>query len=475
MKHLSRIVLILFLLPLLSISCDMDGAETIVIDTIGGGVPESYSRVSFSLASASRSMKTADTTAPSQVLYLDLMKGSFQSVEASLLDIDTTGNEIALDLPKDGLYIIGFLGRDNETSLVASSARDSRSIAGAVSMLGNLNIVSFGLDTLPVSGVASDQIDLGQVEQTEDQFSSAISQGQATLDLGYSGEELARFGVYDETLRKFYNVDINANGTIDWEEDFHWDFRFVYSIREDNSTIPLDYSYETLQTIPSAMEIDELSYIVDLNFLGELDPEIAIPANETEIPSLSFPGVTVHDSTGVIEALTGTTFEFNPGQFQSQFRNLQEIRSPDVPFSADFILTIQGIDWFFDNISFVTPDNSYENFLHPFYRFSVDSNGFITQLEWEIRIAENNNFVPISIEQFRQLWNSNGELAFEYSDTAEETVHYQFPGSLNEKTSGVEDLSSLQIHSSDLKEIKLFFEDRGKTVYEFVFNTSEWY
>jgi len=461
-----------FLVFLIAGSCE--GIDNLKTDSNNdeSGSLSNTSTIKFSLAdSASKGEIEGGALQPDTIFIMDILKrGDASDVNSYDFSPDEDG-QVNFVVPKDGLYAIGFLGTEGSKSV--SRAKGGKDIASGVGLIGNINIVSSGLNMLPVSGNAQDVIDLGPLEQQNGEFSSALTVGQTSTGLGIEEQELLNLGVYDEALRKFYNIDINDDGVIDWEQGLKWDFRCLNYIKDESASPPLDYSYQTLKIVPSEMQIDTITYIIDLAYEGSLAPEISI----TEYPALKEAKLYALDKTlmigaDAVEYLSGYTFGtapgVTPGKFQTQFKNINAITSPKVPFGGDFELVHQGIKHQFKNIFFINRDAEYEGFMHPFYRMGVDGEGNILNIEWEFRIARDNVFVPMSKQESSYLLSDKVLVNIGYIDVFGEKKYFD-ANSSSDAISGQIDLRPWSLTIANLTDIDIYTNDRGKNMYGVVF------
>ena len=151
-------------------------------------------------------------------------------------------NEI--DLDKNGTHLLGLINNWGA----------ARSIGSTISTLGNISIISNGLNSLPLSDEAVDNIDLGELTQGTDTFSSDINSTTISESTGYSISTLDQFAQFDGTMMKFLNPDINQNNDYDIDEGLSWSFSAMYYFSPTSNDFSLDNNaiYTPLEFLPES-------------------------------------------------------------------------------------------------------------------------------------------------------------------------------------------------------------------------------
>ncbi|MBI9103376.1 MAG: hypothetical protein JEY99_13240 [Spirochaetales bacterium] len=155
---------LVFAIMVLFMSCDNRGLVR---------PPSGYSNLNFTYRIAEDYRGTG--IQPNEVLVVNLDETG--QVEKFPL-VDGLNNVF---LKKDAIQLVSFVYNSN---LESSTAANVRSISTSIQLLGNITIISNGLDSLPVSPAASTYIDLGQLEQTENNFQSEADSNIIADELG---------------------------------------------------------------------------------------------------------------------------------------------------------------------------------------------------------------------------------------------------------------------------------------------------
>ena len=122
----------------------------------------------------------------------------------------------------------------------------ARSIGSAITTIGNINIVSDGLDSLPTGDDTEDDVDLGPLTPADGTYESGISAEEIAAGLGEDEGTLAAFGASDQLMMKALNPDINRNGIYDSDEGIEWEFGCSYNFYLPVS--PEDFDADVINT-----------------------------------------------------------------------------------------------------------------------------------------------------------------------------------------------------------------------------------
>jgi len=361
------------------------------------------SKVSFSLGSKSLA-KSGNTIASStvarstpdeieEIFWLDISKE-----KAKIKHQPLTAGKNTLELDKDGIHLIGFTGRMPDPTKSANASRD---ITASIQTVGNLQIVSVGLDSMPISQDAEDQIDLGALYAgTPGALSSSIDAQTASANLGYTSATLDSFGIFDGSLTKFLNPDVNQNGIFDSDpqDDLVWK---LTSLR-----------YHTFTKDEIGEDGDPLVQISDLvsrerfNLVFWLNKNFPHMGN-SEVSLVLPPGVEYIRRYPAGETLTEIQ-PYNEGPLASDgyaqyyFDLTERIMSPTPPFDGDYQLNIGSNTYFFRGVNFLKPTiDSYDGFIIPSTVVETDEKGSIQRISWYWKAVENGIWRDATPEEVR--------------------------------------------------------------------------
>jgi len=410
---------------LLLVSCGTDSGSDADSDNL---------EVTFQVDSA-RLLSRAEDISPAEVVYVDITKTYPEYIHQSL--VDGVNN---VELPKGGVYVMALVGRDE----TAESAVASRSLSGAISLLGNFSIVSNGLDTLPVNDTGGNSLDLGTVTATADSdtYESEADSSQVEDALGYSGEELDSYSIFDKSLLKVMNPDINRNGVYDDEEDLKWRLSGMRTYAPYQAS-DVDLSNDVIN-----VSLDRFTSDTDFNLVFWHNE--SFPHPDVENVWLTLPeGNTYTDYDG--ETITGVHPEYGSSnddgtEFQYYFPFNRDIASPEAPYSGDYVLDLDGQVYYFDNVNYMSADDyGSGGFLVPFVEVAFDQDDLLTTLTWKWYKIEGNGYVPANSEEVHlQI------LEFYFYLPDDSRVLGPRNWGLNYYDNGTVDISSLGIHKSEM-------------------------
>ena len=324
-------------------------------------VPPGKSRVSFVLPEAS------DTDSPNELIYINLNSDNPVLRHVSLED---GYNEI--DLDKNGTHLLGLI----------SNSGTARSIGSTISTLGNIGIISNGLDSLPLSDDASDNIDLGDLTDSDETFESVINSTTISDNTGYSKDTLSGFGQFDETTMKFLNPDINQNGIYDSEEGIQWSFQVNYNI--ELTVTSADFDNDVIETSVSSIN-PSISYQLFHN--GSLDPDDNFDYQGTNVNDnirLYFP-----ETSNIVDNYSNPiTYRasYYTDQNQFAFDTYPGGMNPLPPYDGDYVIQVYDKNYYLDNIKFLKPANGYENMIVIIYKQNIDGNGNVISVSWKWKV-----------------------------------------------------------------------------------------
>jgi len=382
------------------------------------GTTSSDSEILFSFEEIpkdlSRDVK-ASHVIPNEIIYVNNIYSN-----SSIKMVPIQGGINSIILPKNSTSLIGFV---YNPSLSAIKDLRNREIATGIQSIGNLNIVKAKLDSLPLSSSAADKIDLGMLAVTEHSIESSISSEDMIKATGY--EELGSYSMFDSSLLKLLNPDIDRNGKYDIEENKKW----VISGLTLHSFYPDDFNDSGPILPVSSFLKGDFSLLVWLNktfnhpdynsvFL-RLPPEnLYIDLNGNKVDGVY---ASWHGLNG------GPGGEYNQYYF-NYFKNMLE--SPKAPFDGNYELDLNGEKYYFSNLNFPKPtETEYDGFLFPQTRLDFDEDGYLQKASYSWWIVNNNRYekpseqeVKLIVSQciiagkqpedFKKLYYQNNELDF---------------------------------------------------------------
>ncbi len=394
----SLLVFICLIISLIIFSCDglkiTDTSPASENDDNQESVPEENNepdsstgvKVTFTLPGAPKSIGTKDSQAdsalqPNELIYYDISVSSPILHRKSLL---TGTNQVQLQ--KNSMNVLGFVYNSSLGNTVKKFDKD---ISSGIQLIGNLQIVSAGLDSLPISESAGNTIALGELTTHDNSVSSAIDAAQFAYSSGYAEADLLSYSFYDDGLARLINPDVDGNGVYDVDENRLWQ---VTASRDGGHFYRNDFS-GTSPAIPTSSLIGPLfSIVIWLNR--------SFPHPDFSTVFLEFPtGVEYKDKNGAtvagIYANWERTGEGPGGEFNQYYFSYinSVIKSPPTPFKGDYTLTINDTQYSFRNLSFLTPTGgSPEGFIFPETKITYDSNDFVQKLSYSWWVVRNGVF-----------------------------------------------------------------------------------
>ncbi len=355
----------------------LSGCDAIAIG-FQGQEPSGTTTVKFKIPSAARALDATARTLPvaNEIIYLDANEQTPTLHRQAL-----SGGSNELILPKGSVNVVGFV---NNPALARVVDQKSKAISGAIQIIGNLQIVSNGLDSLPISNSAESEIQLGTLTQGANSYSSSINSANLLAAAGYSGNDLSSYSFYDDGFIQTLNPDVDGNGRYDADENRLWQ---ISASREGGIFYRNDFSGAT-PNVPIPSLIGPLFSIVF--WLNR-----SFPHPEYQTVFLEFPpGNTYVDRTGTEK--TGMYANWHGtgeggGQFNQYYFNYinDEFQTPSTPFAGDYALTISGTTYHFRNLSFPSrTGGNPEGFIFPETRITYDSSGYVQKLFyswWTVR------------------------------------------------------------------------------------------
>ena len=322
-------------------------------------IPYNKSRVSFTLPA------TTGSNTPNELIYIDI-----NADNPTLKHIPLTSGYNEIDLSKNGTHLLGLV----------SNGEVNRSIGSAISTLGNIGVISNGLDSLPLSDNASDTIDLGDLTKNNEVFGSTVNESTISEETGYSTNTLSGFGEFDETTMKFLNPDIDADGVYDIEESLTWyiSSEYLFSYRTDSFN--METSEVNLSVRDFFVPVRMLIYFFAENGFGVLPDDL-------KQVRLIFPEdlTVINDSNQIVTYINPRLKQSDDNIYQFELTN---IKDPKPFFGGNYQMDIAGKYYYFNNMYFVNPDKSYNGMLFPIFD-ALDDGTYFTKLRYCWKMVEN--------------------------------------------------------------------------------------
>jgi hypothetical protein len=291
-----------------------------------------------------------------------------------------------LELEKNGIHLVGFTGRTPASDKIV---KGSKNIAGSIQMVGNLQIVSVGLDSLPISQEAQDQIDLGSLDDaTSGSLASSMDAQSASANLGYTSGTLNSFGVFDGSLTKFLNPDVNQNGIFDSDpqDDLVW--RITSDRRHEFKKNEILEDGRILVPIADLIDREgfQLIFWLNKNFPHLPTPKVSLILPPENVYIQKYPEqVAIQEINPYNEHPLASD-----GYAQYHFELGSRILSPKPPFNGDYQLRIGSDYYSFKGVNFLQPTvDTYEGFIMPSTVVEVDDNGLLTKISWYWKAIDN--------------------------------------------------------------------------------------
>lgn len=331
--------------------------------------------------------KDIEPIRPNEVIWLDISK-KFSGFNRKTL----TAGDNELELNKNGIYMVGFV--DNPV-ISRSKSPHGRTIGTSIQTIGNLEIVTAGLGSIPLSQSSQDKVELGELSLNSSSYSSDINLQYASDALGYSSATLLDFGVFDPSLYMFLNPDINKNGIYDEDENLHWKLQQMRYLCFHPGDIKTDWSIQNPVS----------DYVVQHNLIFSLgDGFEHLPRGEL---FLRFPRDREYSKYGI--QIYGTApFSFNDtsNEFDEYYFSLLGGNDnpiiPRPPFNGDYELEIGSKTYYFSNLEFPGGDEGpLDGYTFPALRFTVDDKDNISRITCRWKKAQGTSYIDASPEEVK--------------------------------------------------------------------------
>ena len=359
---------------------------------------------------------------PNEIIFTDA-SGPFGRLRRQTLE----PGENTIRVSRGGTYVIG---------LVHNSS-GSRSIGSAISTIGNINIVSNGLDSLPTGDTSMDAVDLGPLTPGDGTFESGVGAGQIAVELGEDAGVLAEFGATDQLMTKVLNPDIDRNGVYDADEGIEWDFICSYNFYLDVSSEDFDAG---IISTPISDIPHDIAWLFHQNGLPSDNDEFEYHGtNLNEDIRLYYPPNTpITDGAG--NPLTYRASYYST-DWQFYFDSDPSGMNPRPPYDGDYLLNVYGMDYYLDNVVFLKPADEFQHLLLLIYSQEYAEDGTVIRASWKWKEVVDGQYadpnpevVKLRINEIAVKWDrAGGAFNTEFDDDvrhAETIVTYWEDGTM---------------------------------------------
>lgn len=288
--------------------------------------------------------------------------------------------QIEIALPRDSHSLVGFVRKTQ----VAGGAR-AQSLSGTITLIGNLSIVSHGLDSIPLSDSAAPVIDLGSLTVQDQTFVSDAVFEDTIATFGTSAETIEQISLIDDTMAKLMNPDINGNGVYDSDEGIWWEFGLLYFFQE--------YSLSRTQfdTDPFPIAITDL-FREDyrIYFQSNIDdasgtPELYLPSSANILDGDGLQLISLQGTDG--SDMTHIGFLLPPGL------------SPRPPYDGNYEIHTGNSVYRFNNLKFYGEEDDFEGFVFPTGIIERSEDGTGSTITWRWIARRDGQYLPATRDQ----------------------------------------------------------------------------
>lgn len=323
-------------------------------------------KVSFSLAGAkSKKLGSAkdvsEPRTPNEVVIYNAL-GRGEILSHTPINPDGT----VIELPKDSINIIGF---------VYNPSLDPDSSGGKIIKVGTFKILlgSYSLDSLPISELAEDELNLGELDAVDAAFLSEIDESSLSRATGFDSMELRSIALLDQIGSTKLNCDIDGNGVYDQEENKRWDFKVIYDF-----TIPRTELSKIFEN-----EIDAWEYSPLVVYYPQLWSGFSGSTEQDKV-FLEFPddaGVQDGSGASINKIRCSYLADFSYLDVEYYF-NIPEDYHPKAPYDGDYRLSMPDNELEFADLHFVNQSNAYEGFFFPVCQLESDFDGKLRTMHY---------------------------------------------------------------------------------------------
>ncbi len=368
----------------------MTASSCFLADIFSGG----STKVAFSLdpslmtsQGVARGFDDSTDLEPNEIVWIDVSSPRSELVRQPLVPGQ---NEVGFS--KDGIYMIGLVH-------VPSATRSAiRSIASAAQTIGNIKISAAGLDSVPLSAGAEDNLNLGALTPETGAYVSNIDPAILALGTGYDMEQLRLIALYDQLGTVKLNVDIDSNGIFDIDEGKRWDFKIFYQF-----DIPLSEASELFSGSRITWDYEpRITYYLQFWTGFQNLPKdgsgirLVLPSSAGVMSPEGNPVTYLTDPyAGVFDYLdVEYYFGVNTGTLV-----------PEPPYDGAYVLQAGDTELTFRDMRYFSQANAYEGFFFPVCQLEYDGQDKLSSLKYAWKQLENGLIVdadPFLVEVFSQ-------------------------------------------------------------------------
>jgi len=278
-----------------------------------------------------------------------------------------------------------------------------RSISGAISTLGNIEIISNGLDCLPLSESIDEEIDLGNIVENIDGIASDIEDIYSEFDL--IDNTLDSFAQVDDLTIVKGNPDINRNNIVDSQEDFQWSFYSYNEFYYNTANI----RYEPFPELIQPIELSEFGYffntklqMLSLSTFGHL---LNLPNNNDNINLINGELFTRYYR---VEA------SFYPWHFF--YFSIPKPASRAIPYEGDFSIGIEATptyNFFINGVNYISSIDNFNKLYVPVLDIMINEDRLITDfsISWYV-VDEHGQILKVIDQSEIKLFYENFSIIF---------------------------------------------------------------
>jgi len=387
-----KITVLVFVFLAMFVSCDSSGNfvdSTYTNDFSSNAENSSYTKIYFSYSqpgSLSRGvgLDADDDIQPNEIIYREI-----ERQDAPLLRKPLANGRNSLMLPKGKNYLVGFVYNPN---LDPDDTKD----LPYIKVVGGLEVVNSNLSgTIPTTAETDSEIDLGDLSKGETGLETEVTLDDFSSMVGYSPEALTSFGVFDDSLLKYLNPDINRNGLYDEEEE---GLGWLLTPCRDYLLYLDDFSSEGPILSIDRFEHDNFEFVFwftrdSLTYVRPEETFLKFPSNATYFDD--------DRSVTGIKAYHTVPQEFIYQQYY--FKGLSEVRnSYRRGFDGEYQITLGIQNYYFGNFSFMSPSkDDFEGFLFPQTECVFDDDGYLLTIKYTWWIIKDGVYVTPSNEDIK--------------------------------------------------------------------------
>jgi hypothetical protein len=303
------------------------------------------------------------------------------SPDKTFITATKNGNDFSLSLTKGKPYMITFL---RGTTIVGLYKVDDTT----------------GMDSLPISTDSGD-ISVGTVSLSAGVALGSLSSSSLLQTLGITQSVASAYGVMDDGMTRLSSVDVDGNGTIDYQENKSYKLYVSYGFRYSTCATPSS-SPGTAFTNSEGKWSDKdliLACGYEYNFVANPD----VSSLDWDSAILNLPAA-VDGVTSKLQGYNGISsfgrdVEFWPSGSEGYATN------PSTPPSGTYTITVNSATggsattYTYKNVRSQTIDANLNNIYVPITKLTLDGSGKVTLLEWQWWKKLNNTWTQPSNDE----------------------------------------------------------------------------